>query len=152
MTVQEQISEYINSQPEHQKADLQELHRIILELMPDCKLMFIGDEKNDERPTFSHIRIGYGLRFTEDMAGKTREHPKIEMNADSYGITIAIHELHDKTYLMRTYGKKIGKASITGLFIKFEALKDINIEVFKAIIRYGNRKKPYFISWYGNDK
>ncbi|REC62837.1 DUF1801 domain-containing protein [Chryseobacterium pennae] len=136
MTVQEQISEYINSHPEPQRADLQELHRIILELIPDCKLMFIDDEKNDERPTFSHARIGYGLRFTEDMATIPREYPKIEMDASSYGITIAINELHDKTYLMRTFGEKIGKASITGLFIKFKELKDINIETLEAAIRY----------------
>ncbi len=137
MTVQEQISEYINKQPESQKADLQELHRIILELMPDCKLMFTDDES----PTFSYVGIGYGLRFTKNMNGKIREHPKIEMHAGSYGITVAIHELHDKTYLIRTFGKKIGEASITGFFIRFKALKDINIEIFKEIIRYGNSKK-----------
>lgn len=141
MTIQEQISEYINNQPESQRADLQELHRIILELMPDCKLMFTNDEKDDERPTFTYSRIGYGLRFTEYMNGKIQEYPRIEMEVGSNGITVAIMELHDKTYLMRTFGKKIGDASITGFFIKFKALKDINIEIFKEIIRYGNRKK-----------
>lgn len=141
MTVQEQISEYINKQPEPQRADLQELHRIILELIPDCKLMLIDDES----PTFTYSRIGYGLRFTEYMNGSQKEHPKIEMDASSGGITVAIMELHDKTYLTRTFGKKIGEASITGFYIKFKALKDINIEIFKEIIRYGNRKKPYFI-------
>lgn len=141
MTTQEQISEYINSKPASQSKELQELHRIILELMPDCKLMFIDDEKNDERPTFNYSRIGYGLHFTEYVNGKTQEYPKIEMSTSSDRITVAIMELHDKTYLMRTFGKKIGDANITGFYIRFKALKDINIDVFKEIIRYGNRKK-----------
>ncbi len=35
------------------------------------------------------------------------------------------------------YGEKIGKASVSGYCIKFKTLKDINIEILKAAIRYG---------------
>ena len=41
MNVQEQIEEYITSQPEPKRSDMQELHRIILEVMPACKLWFM---------------------------------------------------------------------------------------------------------------
>jgi hypothetical protein len=40
MNVQGQIREYITSQPEPKRSDMQELHRIILEVMPACKLWF----------------------------------------------------------------------------------------------------------------
>jgi hypothetical protein len=36
--------------------------------------------------------------------------------------------LDDKTYLRRTYGSLIGKASVTGYCIKFKRLSDINAE------------------------
>ena len=45
--------------------------------------------------------------------------------------------IRDKTYLARTYGKKLGKATVSGYCIKFKTLKDINIDILEAAIRYG---------------
>jgi len=45
--------------------------------------------------------------------------------------------LKDKKYLTKTYGEKLGKASVTGYCIRFKALKDINIGALEAAIRYG---------------
>jgi hypothetical protein len=39
--------------------------------------------------------------------------------------------------LAKTYGKKLGKASVTGYCIRFKALKDINIDTLEAAIRCG---------------
>ena len=36
----EQIKKYFASQPEPKRSDMQELHRIILQVMPTCKLWF----------------------------------------------------------------------------------------------------------------
>jgi hypothetical protein len=47
MKVQEQIRMYILSQPEPKRSDLQELHRITLQVLPGCKLWFL-DGKNSE--------------------------------------------------------------------------------------------------------
>jgi hypothetical protein len=43
----------------------------------------------------------------------------------------------DKTYLTKTYGEKLGKATVTGYCIRFKTLKHINIEVLEDAIRYG---------------
>ena len=59
MNVQEQIKEYITSQPEPKRSDMQALHRIILQVMPACKLWFL-DGKNSENKTVSNPNIGYG--------------------------------------------------------------------------------------------
>jgi len=45
--------------------------------------------------------------------------------------------IKDKAYLAQTYGEKLGKASVTGYCIKFKTLKDINIDILEAAIRYG---------------
>ncbi|HYL06662.1 MAG TPA: DUF1801 domain-containing protein, partial [Thermoanaerobaculia bacterium] len=45
--------------------------------------------------------------------------------------------IKDKTYLAKTYGEKLGKASVTGYCIKFKALKDINADILEAAIKYG---------------
>ena len=34
-------------------------------------------------------------------------------------------------------GKKIGKANVTGYCIRFKTLKDINLDILEAAIRYG---------------
>ncbi|WP_431610946.1 DUF1801 domain-containing protein [Chryseobacterium sp. 'Rf worker isolate 10'] len=136
MTIQEQIQDYINSQPELKRNDMQELHHIILKLMPECQLWFL-DGKNSENKTVSNPNIGYGLYTIEYTGGKTRDFYQIGMSANTTGISIYIMNISDKTYLAQTYGEKIGKASVTGYCIKFKALKDINIEILKAAILDG---------------
>jgi hypothetical protein len=136
MTTQEQIQDYINSQPEVKRNDMQKLHQIILELMPDCQLWFL-DGKNSENKTVSNPNIGYGSYTMQYAGGKTRDFYQIGMSANTTGISLYIMNISDKTYLSKTYGEKIGKASVTGYCIKFKALKDINIEILKAAILDG---------------
>ena len=45
--------------------------------------------------------------------------------------------IKDKTFLAKTYGENLGKASISGYCIKFKTLKDINIQILEAAIQYG---------------
>jgi hypothetical protein len=136
MTIQEQIKEYITSQPEPKQSDMEELHRIILEIMPTCKLWFL-DGKNSKNKTVSNPNIGYGLHTIKYADGTTREFYRIGLSANKTGISIYILGIEDKKYLIQTYGEKIGKASVTGYCIKFKTLKDINIEILAAAIRYG---------------
>ncbi|KMQ62381.1 hypothetical protein ACM40_08780 [Chryseobacterium sp. BLS98] len=136
MTLQEQIAEYINSQPESKRNDMLELHRIILEINPTCQLWFL-DGKDDEGRTVSNPNIGYGHHIIQYAGGKTRAFYQIGLSANTTGISVYILGIDDKKYLAETYGKTIGKASVTGYCIKFKKLKDINIEVLKAAIRDG---------------
>ncbi|HLY25636.1 MAG TPA: hypothetical protein VKQ72_04810 [Aggregatilineales bacterium] len=136
MNVQEQIEKYITSQPESKCNDMQALHRIILEVMPACKLWFL-DGKNSENRTVSNPNIGYGLRTIKYADGKNREFYQIGLSANKTGISVYILGIKDKEYLAQTYGKKLGKASVTGYCIKFKALKNIDIDVLKAAIRDG---------------
>lgn len=136
MTIQEQIQGYINSQPELKRNDMQELHNIIVELIPECQLWFL-DGKNSENKTVSNPNIGYGSYTMQYADGKTRDFYQIGMSANTTGISIYIMNIGDKAYLAKTYGDKIGKASVTGYCIKFKALKDINIEILKATILNG---------------
>jgi hypothetical protein len=136
MNVQEQIQEYITCQPEPKRSDMQRLHRVIQEVMPACRLWFL-DGKNGEDKTVSNPNIGYGLYTIKYADGKTREFYQIGMSANKTGISVYILGINDKTYLAKTYGEKIGKASVSGYCIKFKTLKDINIEILEAAIRYG---------------
>ncbi|HSY28514.1 MAG TPA: hypothetical protein VK832_13485 [Burkholderiaceae bacterium] len=136
MDVQEQIKMYISSQPEPKCSDMQALHRIILQLMPACKLWFL-DGKNSEGKTVSNPNIGYGFQTIKYADGKTRDFYQIGFSANATGISVYIMGIKDKKYLAQTFGKNLGKASVSGYCIKFKALKDINIDVLEAAIRHG---------------
>jgi hypothetical protein len=57
------------------------------------------------------------------------------LSANKTGISVYILGIEDKKYLAQTYGKQLGKASVTGYCIRFKTLKDINVEVLEAAIR-----------------
>src|SRR4029079_9225433 len=130
MSIQDQIKEYINSQPEPKRNDIQALHRLILELMPSCKLWFL-DGKNSDGKTVSNPNIGYGQYTIKYADGKNREFYQIGLSANTTGISVYVMGIDDKTYLAQTFGKKLGKANVTGYCIKFKALKDIDMAVLK---------------------
>jgi len=136
MNVQEQIKEYINSQPEAKRGEMQELHLFILQVLPRRKLWF-NDGKNSEGKTVANPNIGYGCYTIRYADGTTREFYQVGLSANKTGISVYILGIKDKTYLAKTYAKKIGKASVTGYCIKFKNLKDINIDILEAAIRYG---------------
>ena len=136
MNIKEQIKEYITSQPEPKRSDMQALHCVILEASPACKLWFL-DGKNSENKTVSNPNIGYGLQTMKYADGTTREFYQIGLSANKTGISIYILGIEDKEYLAATFGKNLGKASVTGYCIRFKNLKDINTDVLAAAIQFG---------------
>jgi hypothetical protein len=134
--MQKQIREYLASQPEPKRADMEALHRRILKLMPRCKLWFL-DGKDATGKTVSNPNIGYGLRTIAYANGTSREFYQIGLSANTTGISVYVLGIEDKKHLSQAYGKTIGKASVTGYCIKFRALKDINVDVLEAAIRDG---------------
>lgn len=136
MNVLEQINECITSQPETKRKDMQELHRVIMEINPNCQLWFL-DGKNSENKVVSNPNIGYGFQTMKYTDGKTREFYQIGISANTSGISVYILGIDDKTYLAKTYGEKLGKANVTGYCIKFKKLKDINIEALTEAMLYG---------------
>ena len=136
MDIQKEISDYIASQPEAKRNDMQALHQMTVTLNPDCKLWFL-DGKNSENKVVSHPNIGYGLLNLQSAGGKTKPFYQIGMSANTSGISVYIMGLSDKLFLSKTYGQSLGKASISGYCIKFKALKDIQVDVLLAAIKHG---------------
>jgi hypothetical protein len=104
--------------------------------MPACKLWFL-DGKDDKGKTVSNPNIGYGFYTIKYADGTTREFYQIGLSANTTGISIYIMGIKDKKYLANTYGKNLGKASVTGYCIKFKTIKDINVDILQEAIRDG---------------
>src|SRR3954467_15247792 len=106
MSVQEQITDYITSQPEPKRSEMQTLHDLILKALPGSKLWFeIG--KNSENKTVSNPNIGYGFYTIKYADGTTRDFFQIGLSANTGGISVYVLGLKDKTYLAQTYGKDL---------------------------------------------
>jgi hypothetical protein len=138
MNIKEQIKEFIATQPESKRADIEALHKRILQVLPKCKLWFL-DGKDDKGKIVTNPNIGYGLQSIKYADGKTKEFYQIGISPNTTGISVYIMGIKDKTYLPKTYDKKLGKASITGYCIKFKTLKDINIDILEEAILDGVR-------------
>ena len=136
MNTQGQIKAYIADQPEPKHEDMRALHALILRVSPGCKLWFL-DGRNEDGKVVSNPNIGYGHQTLKYAGGKTREFYQIGLSANTTGLSVYIMGIEDKKYLAQTYGKKLGKAAITGYCIKFKTLKDINMDVLEAVIRFG---------------
>ena len=136
MNITSQINDYIASQPEAKRNDMQELHHIIQEIMPEAQLWFL-DGKNEENKVVSNPNIGYGLQIIKYADGKTKDFYQIGISANTTGISVYILGIEDKSYLANTYGGTIGKATVTGYCIKFKKLKDIHLETLVAAIKFG---------------
>lgn len=136
MNVQEQIAEFIAGQPEPKRGDIQALHRLTLQVLPEGKLWF-SDGKDSEGKIVANPTIGYGFRVIKYANGKTAESFQVGLSANKTGISVYILGIEDKTYLVQAYGKRLGKASVTGYCIKFKKLKDIDVDLLEEAMRYG---------------
>lgn len=136
MNVKVEINEYIASHAEPKRSEIQMLHDLILGVKPDCKLWFL-DGKDDRGKVVSNPSIGYGSRPHKYADRSTREFYQIGLSANKSGISVYVLGIEDKKYLAETYGKTLGKATVTGYCIRFKKLDDINLDVLNAAIRFG---------------
>jgi Domain of unknown function (DU1801) len=136
MDISDQVEAYLANQPEPKQADLRQLHTHMLASFPDCRLWF-NDGTNADGKVVANPNIGYGSYTITYPNGSSREFYRIGLSANTTGISIYVLGLDDKTYLTRTYGASIGKASVTGYCIKFKRLADIDTDALRAAIRHG---------------
>ena len=135
MEIKSQIKELIKSQSEPKQSEMQELHHLILQLMPKCKQWYF-DGKNEDGKQVAHPTIGYGNYTITYKDGSTREFFRIGLLANPTGLAVHIMGIEDKKYLTTTYGKTIGKAKVGSYGISFKSIKDINLEILREVIHY----------------
>jgi len=88
-------------------------------------------------PRFTIARSATIFQILKYANGTTKEFFQIGLSPNQTGISVYILGIEDKTYLAQTYAKELGKAKVTGYCIKFKTLKDINVDVLGAAVRYG---------------
>lgn len=134
--VQEEIDRYLDSQVEPKRSEMRTLHALFLQISPGCRL-WLDDGKDETGKIVSNPNVGYGCYTKQYANGRSKEFFRIGLSANTTGISVYVLGLQDKHYLSETFGKSLGKASVTGYCIKFKALKDIRLEVLAAAVRHG---------------
>ncbi len=128
------IAAYIAAQPDAKRGDMETLHALIRDEMPGSRLWFL-DGKNEDGKIVSNPNIGYGQYTIAYADGSRRDFYQIGLSANTSGISVYVMGLKDKAYLSDTYKAKLGKATITGYCIRFKRLRDIDIDVLRAVVR-----------------
>jgi hypothetical protein len=141
MSTADQVEAYLAGQPEPKQGDLRRLHARVLAEFPDSRLWFT-DGTDDTGKVVANPNIGYGASTIAYADGSSREFYRIGLSATTTGISVYVLGLDDKTYLKRTYGDSIGKASVTGYCIRFRRLADVDVDVLHAAISHGMRLDP----------
>ena len=136
MSVEQQIDEHVSGQPGPKRDDLRRLHRLMLDIAPECRLWFL-DGKDETGKTVSNPNIGYGALEIHYANGTTRAFYRVGLSANTTGISIYIMGLDDRKYLSQTYGPSLGKASVTGYCVKFKSLSDLDGVVLEDMLRFG---------------
>ena len=136
MSIETQIEAYIADQPAPKRDEMRALHNLILTIAPECRLWFL-DGRNEAGKIVANPNIGYGRQVMDYAGGKSREFYRIGLSANTSGLSVYIIGIPDKTYLARTYGATLGKASVTGYCIKFKRLEEIDLDVLADAIRFG---------------
>jgi hypothetical protein len=136
MTTQSDIDAYIAAQPDAKRDELAQLHALIRRVAPDARLWFL-DGRNEAGKVVSNPNIGYGAQTMKLAGGKTREFYQVGLSANTTGVSLYIMGVGDKTYLARTWGARLGKASVSGYCVKFRSLEDLDLAVLEEMIRFG---------------
>jgi len=136
MDTAERVEAYLAGLPEPKQGEVRQLHALIRGEFPDRRLWF-SDGTNADGKVVANPNIGYGAYTITYADGSTREFYRIGLSANSTGISVYVLGLDDKTFLARTYGDAIGKASVTGYCIRFKRLSEIDVGVLQAAVRHG---------------
>ncbi len=136
MDIHQKIHAYLEAQAEPKRRDLVALHQAIRALKPDAQLWFL-DGTDAQGKVVSNPNIGYGARLNTTADGKSRPFYRVGLSATTTGISVYILGFADKAHLAQTYGKDLGKATVTGYCIKFKNLQAIHLPVLMAAIGEG---------------
>lgn len=136
MNIETQIETYLASLPAQKQADMRTLQRAIRAMRPEGRLWFL-DGKDERGKVVTNPNIGFGELDKRYADGGTRAFYQVGISGNTTGISVYIMGIDDRTYLPRTYGDAIGKATVTGYCIKFKRLDDIDLDTLKRAIQDG---------------
>lgn len=136
MSVKKQIKDHIGSHAEPKRVEMQQLNDMILAVHPKAKLWFL-DGTDDKGKVVTNPNIGYGSQTLTYADGSTKEFYRVGLSANKTGISVYIMGLEDKNFLPDTFGRTIGKATVTGYCIRFKSVNDIDLDVLGSAVQVG---------------
>lgn len=139
MSIEKQIQDFISKVPEPKKSELLALHQRIIAILPKGKLWF-DNGLNEQNKVVTNPTIGYGFQLLSYANGSTKEFFQIGLSNNTTGFSVYILGLKDKASLAANYGKKLGKAKVTGYCIRFKSIHDIQVDVLEDAIRFGMKE------------
>jgi uncharacterized protein YdhG (YjbR/CyaY superfamily) len=117
--------EYISMVDEPRRSEIQKLHNLIRETVPDLKPFIISG------------MIGYGLYHYKSASGREGDWAIVGLASQKNYISVYVCATDGKQYVAEKYKKALPKASIGKSCIRFKKTDNIDLDVLKKILREG---------------
>jgi uncharacterized protein YdhG (YjbR/CyaY superfamily) len=127
------IKEYLDALPNDRKETILFLHKFIQKAAPKLK------------PNFSYNMLGYGSFKYKNYKKETIDWPVIALASQKNYISVYVCALDNGKYIAETYKKELGKVSVGKSCIRFDSIKDLNLEVLSKVIKLAS-KSPGLVS------
>jgi len=115
--------EYIAALEEPHRSEIERIHRLIRETVPDLK------------PQILSGMIGYGHFHYRYASGREGEWCKVLLAGNKNYISLYICAIINGQYLAESYRSKLPKASIGKSCVRFKRLDDLDIEVIREMLQ-----------------
>lgn len=117
--------DYIAQIDEPRRSDIQQLHQLIRQTVPDLKPFIIAG------------MIGYGPYHYKYASGREGDTAIISLASQKNYISLYVCATADGQYVAESYKEKLPKANIGKSCIRFKQLADIEVKVLKEVLKKG---------------
>lgn len=114
---------YIEALDEPRKSDIQKLHTLICETVPDLK------------PHIMNGMIAYGTFHYKYASGREGDWSKIMLASNKNYISLYACAVVDGHYVADAYRERLPKANIGKSCVRFKRLDDLDLEVVKELLK-----------------
>lgn len=121
------VEEYLKSIPENRKEDILSLHNFIKSTVPNLK------------SHFAYNMLGYGSFKYKNYKNQIIDWPIIALASQKNYISIYICATNNGKYIAEENKENLGKVKVGKSCIRFNKLKDINLDKLKEIIKLASK-------------
>jgi uncharacterized protein YdhG (YjbR/CyaY superfamily) len=124
--------EYMSTLPEERKKILTEIDKIIRTEAPELK------------DFYAYNMPGYGAFNYVNYKNEEIKWPVISMASQKNYVSVYVCAVIDGEYIAEKFKDDLGKVSVGKSCIRFKKLEDLNLEVFKKVVKLA-AKNPGFV-------
>jgi hypothetical protein len=121
------VQSYLQNVPEERRADVEYLHKLIIETVPKLK------------PHFAYNMLGYGSMKYKNYKKEVIDWPIVALANQKNYISIYICATDGAEYIAEKNKDKLGRVSVGKSCIRIKKLADLNLDELKHVLKLAEK-------------